>query len=93
MGIKRSISSGILNNSETVFEEEGFLNGAIFTGGSVDGKVTFYDSADSDIVDALEIGFVSQDVPFFNFAVHCTEGIYAQVENDADYMVLFSKSI
>ncbi|GAG10716.1 unnamed protein product, partial [marine sediment metagenome] len=33
---KKSISSGILTSSARIFEEEGWLNGAILTGGSTD---------------------------------------------------------
>ena len=91
MTIKKSISSGILSESTRIFEEEGWLNGAILTGGGVDAKVIFYDSANEDIGDALEIGFVSQAVPFFNFAVHCVYGIYAEPEEGAEFMVLFDK--
>jgi len=88
---KKSISSGILSESSRILEGEGWLNGAILTGGGVDAKVIFYDSADEDLGDALEVGFVSQEVPFFNFAVHCVYGIYAQVDEGAEFMVLFDK--
>ena len=91
MGVKKSISSGILTASTRVFEEEGWLNGAILTSGSTDAIVTFYDSADEDLGSALEIGYVSKAVPLFNYAVHCKYGIYAEVENGAEYMVMYSK--
>ena len=89
MGVKKSISSGILNSSARILEEEGWLNGAILTGGSTDSKVIFYDSADEDLGNALEIGFVSKEVPLFNYAVHCRYGIYAEVANGAEFMCLF----
>lgn len=88
---KKSISSGILNASDKILEEEGWLNGAILTGGTADSKVILYDSADDDLNDALEIGFLSQDVPLFDFAVHCVYGIYAEAEEGAEFMVLFDK--
>ena len=91
MGVKKSISSGILTASARVFEEEGWLNGAILTGGSTDAMVTFYDSADGSIGGKLEIGYVSKVVPLFNYAVHCKYGIYAEVENGAEYLCMFSK--
>lgn len=88
---KKSISSGILTESARIFEEEGWLNGAILTSGGVDAQVIFYDSADEDLGDALEIGFISQNVPHFPYAVHCQYGIYAEVENGAEFMCLFDK--
>jgi len=87
MSIK-SISSGILTASELIIDEEAWLNGAILTGGSIDSKVTFYDSDDDDLGDALEIGFISKDVPHFPYCVHAVHGIYAEVENGAEFMVL-----
>ena len=87
MSIK-SISSGILSHSELIVDHESWLNGAILTGGSTDAKVTFYDSDDDDLGDALEIGFISKDVPYFDYCVHASKGIYAEVENGAEYMVL-----
>ena len=53
--------------------------------------VTFYDSADEDLGGKLEIGYVSQAVPLFDFAVHCRHGIYAEVEEGGEYMVLYDK--
>ena len=88
---RKSISSGILDESCRVYEQEGWLQGLILTGGGVDAKVILYDSADEDLVDATEIGFVSQGVPFFDFMVHCVYGIYAQVDEGAEFMVLYSK--
>ncbi|GAF74124.1 unnamed protein product, partial [marine sediment metagenome] len=88
---KKSISSGILTASARIFEEEGWLNGAILTGGSTDATVTFYDSADEDLGDALVIGFISQAVPLFDFAVHCKYGIYAEVAEGAEYLTLYDK--
>ena len=88
---KKSISSGILTNSARIFEEEGWLNGAILTGGSTDSTVIFYDSADEDLGDALEIGFISQAVPLFDFAVHCKYGIYAEVAEGGEFLCLFDK--
>ena len=88
---KKSVSSGILTNSARIFEEEGWLNGAILTGGSTDAMVTFYDSADEDLGDKLEVGYVSQAVPLFDFAVHVKNGIYAEVENGAEFMALYDK--
>jgi len=85
---KKGISSGILTSSGIILEEEGWLNGAILTGGTTDSIVTFYDSADSDLGGKLEIGYVSQAVPLFDFAVHCRYGIYAEVEEGAEYLVL-----
>lgn len=93
MGINRyrkSISSGILKSSSRILEEEGWLNGATLTGGSTDAKVIFYDSADEDLGDKKEIGFVSKDVPRFEYAVHCAKGIYAEVINGAEYFVIYS---
>ena len=87
----KSISSGILTSSDRIFEEEGWLNGAILTGGGVDAMVTFYDSADEDLAGKLEIGYISQVVPLFDFAVHCRHGIYAEAENGAEFMCLFDK--
>ena len=91
MGVKKSISSGILIASARIFEEEGWLNGAILTGGSTDAMVTFYDSADEDLGGKLEIGYISQAVPHFDYAVHCRYGIYAEVENGAEFLCLFDK--
>jgi hypothetical protein len=91
MSVKKSISSGILSSSARIFEEEGWLNGAILTGGSTDAMVTFYDSADEDLGGKLEIGYISKVVPLFNYAVHCRFGIYAEVENGAEFMCLFDK--
>ena len=88
---KKSISSGILSASARILEEEGWLNGAILTGGSTDSIVTFYDSADEDLGGKLEVGFISQAVPLFDFAVHCSNGIYAEVEEGAEFMCLFDK--
>ncbi|MDD2777986.1 MAG: hypothetical protein PHI16_03705 [Methanocellales archaeon] len=85
---KQSISSGIKTSSDIISENECWLNGAILTGGSVDSIVTFYDSADDDISGKLEVGYVSQAVPLFDFAVHCRYGIYAEIEEGAEYMVL-----
>ena len=84
----KSISSGILTNSDIILEREGWLMGAILTGGGIDSKVTLYDSADDDLGDALEIGFISADVPHFDYMVHCTKGIYAEVENGAEFLVM-----
>ena len=88
---KQSISSGILSSSARIFEEEGWLNGAILTGGSTDAMVTFYDSADEDLGGKLEIGYISKAVPLFDFAVHCVYGIYAEVANGAEFLCLFDK--
>ena len=85
---KKSISSGILTASARILEEEGWLNGAILTGGSTDSIVTFYDSADEDLGGKLEVGYISQAVPLFDFAVHCRYGIYAEVGEGAEYLVL-----
>ena len=85
---KQSISSGILTESSRILEEEGWLNGAILTGGSTDSMVTFYDSADEDLGGKLEVGYISQAVPLFDFAVHCVHGIYAEVDEGAEYLVL-----
>ena len=63
MGSKRSISSGKLYNSESIVSTECFLIDAILMDGGTDAKVTFYDSENEDIVDALEVGFISQKVP------------------------------
>ena len=87
---KQSISSGIKTSSGIILDSEGWLNGAILTGGSTDSIVTFYDSADDDLGGKLEIGYVSQAVPLFDFAVHCRHGIYAEIEEGSEYMVLFS---
>ena len=88
---KQSISSGIKTSSDRILEQEGWLNGAILTGGGVDAIVTFYDSADEDLGGKLEVGYISQVVPLFDFAVHCKNGIYAEVEEGAEYMVLYDK--
>ena len=88
---KKSVSSGILTNSARIFEEEGWLNGAILTGGGTDAIVTFYDSADEDLGGKLEVGYISQAVPLFDFAVHVKNGIYAEVENGAEYLTLYDK--
>ncbi len=88
---KKSVSSGILTSSARIFEEEGWLNGAILTGGSTDAMVTFYDSADEDLGGKLEVGYISQAVPLFDFAVHVKYGIYAEVEEGGEYMVLWDK--
>ena len=88
---KKSVSSGILTASARIFEEEGWLNGAILTGGSTDSTVTFYDSADEDLGGKLEVGYISQAVPLFDFAVHCKNGIYAEVAEGAEFMCLFDK--
>ena len=88
---KKSVSSGILTSSARIFEEEGWLNGAILTGGSTDATVTFYDSADEDLGGKLEVGYISQAVPLFDFAVHVKYGIYAEVEEGSEYMVLYDK--
>ena len=87
---KQSISSGIKTSSDRILEEEGWLNGAILTGGSVDSIVTFYDSADDDLGGKLEIGYISQAVPLFDFAVHCRYGIYAEIEEGSEYLCLYS---
>ena len=87
MSIK-SISSGILTASGIVIDEEAWLNGAILTSGSTDAKVTFYDSDNDDLGDALVIGFISREVPHFPYCVHASKGIYAEVENGAEFMVL-----
>ena len=84
----KSISSGIKTSSGIILDSEGWLNGAILTGGSTDSIVTFYDSADDDLGGKLEVGYISQTVPLFDFAVHCANGIYAEVEEGAEYMVL-----
>ena len=89
MGRKR-ISSGI-DESCRVYEQDGWLQGVILTGGGIDAQVILYDSADEDIATATAIGFVSRDVPFFDFMVHCAEGIYANVDEGAEFMVLYSK--
>jgi hypothetical protein len=86
---KKSISSGILYASGTVKDEEGWLNGAIMTGGGADSKVILYDSEDSDLGDKTAVGFISYSVPLFDFAVHCTEGIYAEASGGAEFMVLY----
>ena len=88
---RKSVSSGILTASARIFEEEGWLNGAILTGGSTDSSVTFYDSADEDLGDKLEIGYISQAVPLFDFAVHVKYGIYAEVENGGEFLALYDK--
>ena len=88
---KQSISSGILSSSARILEEEGWLNGAILTGGSTDSIVTFYDSVDEDLGGKLEVGYISQAVPLFDFAVHCRYGIYAEVEEGAEFLALYDK--
>lgn len=88
---KKSVSSGILTASARIFEEEGWFNGAILTGGSTDSMVTFYDSADEDLGGKLEVGYISQAVPLFDFAVHVKYGIYAEVANGAEYLTLYDK--
>jgi len=88
---KQSISSGIKASSGIILAEEGWLNGAILTGGSTDSIVTFYDSADDDLGGKLEVGYISQTVPLFDFAVHCRYGIYAEVEEGAEYLCLYDK--
>ncbi len=88
---RKSVSSGILTNSARIFEEEGWLNGAILTGGSTDATVTFYDSADEDLGGKLEVGYISQAVPLFDFAVHVKYGIYAEVENGGEFLALYDK--
>ena len=88
---RKSVSSGILTNSARIFEEEGWFNGAILTGGSTDATVTFYDSADEDLGGKLEVGYISQAVPLFDFAVHCKYGIYAEVAEGAEYITLYDK--
>jgi len=88
---KKSISSGILTASARIFEEEGWFNGAILTGGSTDAMVTFYDSADEDLGGKLEVGYISQAVPLFDFAVHVKYGIYAEVENGAEFLAIYDK--
>ena len=85
---KESISSGIKTSSGIIMDSECWLNGAILTGGSTDSIVTFYDSADDDLGGKLEVGYISQAVPLFDFAVHCRYGIYAEVEEGAEYLVL-----
>ena len=94
MGIdryKKSISSGIKTSSEQIIQEECWLNGAIMTGGSIDSIVTFYDSADDDLGSKLEVGYISNSVPLFDFAVHCRYGIYAEAENGAEFLCLWDK--
>ena len=91
MKTNKSISSGILSSSAIVLDEEGWLNGAILTSGSTDAMVTFYDSADGNVSGKLEIGYISKAVPSFDYLVHCKHGIYAEVENGAEFMCLFSK--
>ena len=88
---RKSVSSGILTASARIFEEEGWLNGAILTGGSTDATVTFYDSADEDLGGKLEVGYISQAVPLFDFAVHVKYGIYAEVENGGEFLALYDK--
>jgi len=85
---KQSISSGIKTSSGIIRDEECWLNGVILTGGSTDSMVTFYDSADDDLGGKLEVGYISQAVPLFDFAVHCVHGIYAEVEEGAEYLVM-----
>ena len=85
---KESISSGIKTSSGIILDSECWLNGAILTGGSIDSIVTFYDSADDDLIGKLEVGYISQAVPLFDFAVHCRYGIYAEIEEGAEYLVL-----
>ncbi len=88
---RKSVSSGILTASARIFEEEGWLNGAILTGGSTDATVIFYDSADEDLGGKLEVGYISQAVPLFDFAVHVKYGIYAEVENGGEFLALYDK--
>jgi len=88
---RKSVSSGILTESARIFEEEGWFNGAILTGGSVDSMVTFYDSADEDLAGKLEVGYISEAVPLFDFAVHVKHGIYAEVADGAEFMCLYDK--
>ena len=88
---KKSVSSGILTASARIFEEEGWFNGAILTGGSTDAMVTFYDSADEDLGGKLEVGYISQAVPLFDFAVHVKYGIYAEVEEGAEFLCMYDK--
>jgi len=88
---KKSVSSGILTSSARIFEEEGWLNGAILTGGGTDAQVIFYDSADEDLGDALVVGFISQGVPLFDFAVHVKYGIYAEIAEGAEFLALYDK--
>jgi len=85
---KQSISSDIKTSSAIIRDSECWLNGAIMTGGSIDSKVFFYDSADGDLGDKKVVGFISAEVPLFDFAVHCVNGIYAEIENGAEYLAL-----
>ena len=88
---KKSISSGIRTSSVAILEGEGWLNGAILTNGSVDSKVFFYDSADADLGDKRVVGFISNEVPSFDYAVHCVNGIYAEIEEGAEFLCLYDK--
>jgi len=83
-----SISSGIKNSSDIIRDSECWFEGAILTGGSTGSMVTFYDSADDDLGGKLEVGYISQAVPSFNYAIHCRHGLYAEVEDGAEYMVM-----
>ncbi len=83
-----SISSGIKTSSAQIRDEECWLEGAILTDGSVDTIVTFYDSADDDLASKLEVGYISQAVPYFKHSVHCRYGLYAEIEEGAEYMVI-----
>jgi len=89
MSIKKSISSGILKVSARIVEEECWLAGAILTGGSTDSSVIFYDSSNGELGDKLEVGYIDQGVPLINFAAHCTEGLYAEIAEGAEYLVLY----
>ena len=83
-----SISSGIKTSSVIIHDSECWLEGAILTDGSVDSIVTFYDSADDDLVGKLEVGYISQAVPYFEHSIHCRYGLYAEIEEGAEYMVI-----
>ena len=88
--VKGTKSSGILISSGIILEREGWLEAAILTGGGTDAKVTFYDSANDDIGDELEIGFISQSVPVFDISSHAVNGIYAEIEEGAEFIVFYS---
>jgi hypothetical protein len=84
------VSSGIKMISSRILEREGWFLGATLTSGGTDASVTFYDSKDEDISGAIEIGYISQDVPYTDDEIHCVYGIYAEVSEGGEYLVKYS---
>lgn len=83
-----SISSGIKVSSCIISDSECWFEGAILTNGSTDSIVIFYDSADDDLGGKLEVGYISQVVPSFDYKIHCSHGLYAEVSEGAEFLAI-----